>query len=141
MPEQGVITRLLPGGLAEVGCRQSEACGKCGICRSGAEAGMMIVEAENSLGAKVNDIVEFEIPTELVIKGSFILFLVPVIALFVGYLFGAKLSSRLLLTEELAGILAGLVFLAVSFLAVRWYDQQVVSRAQLRAKIVGIKRP
>lgn len=100
---------------------------------------MMIVEADNPLGAKVNDIVEFAIPTELVVKGSFILFLVPVIALFVGYLGGAKIGGSFGLGEELPGILLGLLFLIVSFFLVRWYDQNIVSRSQMRARIVGIK--
>jgi sigma-E factor negative regulatory protein RseC len=141
MPEQGVVTRLLPGKLAEVGCRQNEACSKCGVCRTGAEAGMLIVEADNTLGAQINDIVEFEIPTELVVKGSFTLFLVPVIALFIGYLLGAKVVGLLggWGSEETFGIIFGLLALASSFLAVRWYDQNIVSRSASRAKIVRIK--
>jgi len=133
MTEQGVVIRLLSTQVAEIGCRQSGACSKCGVCRPGVETGRLIIEAQNSLGAKVDDLVEFELPTGQFIRDSIMVFIIPLVALFVGYMVGVQVVS-----SEIAGIILALIFFVAGIFAVRWYDKNVVTRAQLRATITKI---
>jgi sigma-E factor negative regulatory protein RseC len=97
------------------------------------ETGRLIIEAQNSLGAKVDDLVEFELPTGQFIRDSIMVFIIPLVALFVGYMVGVQVVS-----SEIAGIILALIFFVAGIFAVRWYDKNVVTRAQLRATITKI---
>lgn len=132
MKEQGIITKVVSGKVVEVAVKKNEACAKCGLCHE-KEEGLMAIEAINEIGARREDMVEIEIPLQEVVKGSVVVFLLPVFFLVTGYLFGLSLTGR-----EGWGILCSLVFLFFSFYVIRWYDKNVQQKGNLRAKIVRI---
>lgn len=139
MKEQGVVTRLISSKLAEVALKRSSACEKCGLCHDVGE-GMVGLEAANEVGAKRNDVVEIEFSSEEVVKGSIVIFLLPVLFLIGGYLFGSAVSRTLALQnfEEILGVFCALVFLFVSFYVIKWYDKNVEQKQALRAKIIRL---
>jgi len=139
MREQGVVTRLVSSHIAEVAFQSSEACAKCRLCRA-LEEGMMGVEAENEAGARCDDTVEIEIPSKEMVKGSMVVFLIPIFFLGFGYLLGAFLMRSLgwLGWEEAVGVVFAIAALVLSFYAVRWYDQNVEEKQALRPRIVRV---
>jgi len=131
MKEQGVITRIISGNIVEVAFERSPACEKCKLCHD-LERGMVRVEAVNNIGAKREDIVEIEIPSSEMVKGSIVVFLLPIFFLAAGYLIGSALSGG----NEAVGVISGILFLGLSFLAIRWYDTNIQEKEALRARII-----
>ncbi len=133
MKEQGIVTRIISSRLAEVAFQRSEACAKCKACHAVGE-GMMGIEAINEIGARRDDIVEIEIPSGEVVKGSIVVFLLPIFFLAAGYLLGSAVSGG----SEAAGVIFALISLALSFLAIRWYDKNIQQKEALRARILRV---
>jgi sigma-E factor negative regulatory protein RseC len=129
--EQGVVTKVVSGNIVEVAFQRSKACEKCGLCHDMSE-GMVGIEAVNEVGARLQDIVEIDIPSKELVKGSIMVFFVPILLLFVGYLAGSKISGGI----ELFSIGSAIIFFIVSFFAIRWYDMHVQQKEALRAKII-----
>ena len=142
MRDEGVITKIISHGLAEVALKKNDACAKCGVCHEMGE-GMVGIEAANELGAKPGDIVELEVQSEEIIKGSMVLFLMPIFFLVAGYLIGSAIvrSFGFGIAEETAGIVLGITALIISFLFVNWYDKSIREKSSLRARIVKIVAP
>ncbi len=140
MKEQGVVSRVISKNLVEVAFKRTEACpvpndehwyGACEKCRMchNLEEGMVGIESVNEIGAKKDDIVEIEIPSGEVVKGSLVVFLLPILFMIVGYLIGA-------LINEPVGIILSIIFLLLSFFVIRWYDKNIQQKEALRAKIL-----
>ena len=137
MKEQGILTKVISGKVVEVAFSKGSACAGCGACREIGQ-NMVGVEAINEIGARVQDLVEIEIPSGEVVKSSIVVYLLPVLMLIVGYLIGAA-GARWMGSENLSevyGIMFAIIFLIASFFMVRWYDKNIESKAALRAKII-----
>jgi sigma-E factor negative regulatory protein RseC len=142
MREQGIVARLIKKNLVEVAFQRSEACAKCRACHDVGE-NLVGLEAVDELGAKQGDLVEIEIPTAAVIKGSIIVFIVPILFLALGYFIGSGLAGALGWLEgmELIGIIFGLFLMTLSFFLVSWYDRNIQEKESLRARVISLKTP
>jgi sigma-E factor negative regulatory protein RseC len=139
MREQGFVTRVIPPDVVEISLPASEACGRCGACHSNAE-GRVGIEAVAISGVKIGDAVEIEISTGGVVKTSFMVYLLPIVFLIAGYMFGSAMTDlfSIPVSGETGGILGALFLLTVSFWVVRRYDRHVRRRGTLRARVVRI---
>jgi sigma-E factor negative regulatory protein RseC len=139
MREQGVVTRIIPPDVIEVSVQTSEACGRCGACHPGTE-GRVCIEAVGGSGVKTGDVVEIEISTGGVVATSFVVYLLPVVFLIAGYIFGSKLAGffSIRISGETGSIAGALFLLTVSFWVVRRYDRHVRRRGTLRARVIRI---
>ncbi len=86
MTQNGVVTRLLPGGKAEVSVERGTACG--GNCSGGCEAcvyaSRILIQAENSVYAAPGDRVLLESRTSSILGATFLVYMVPLVFFFVG---------------------------------------------------------
>lgn len=130
MREQGIVSKVKSKNLVEVAFKRTEACEKCQMCHN-LEEGMVGIESVNEIGAKMGDIVEIEIPSGEVVKGSLVVFLLPVLFMIVGYLIGALLN-------EFVGVIGAILFLPLSFFVIRWYDKNIQQKEALRARILRV---
>jgi sigma-E factor negative regulatory protein RseC len=139
MREQGVVTRVIPPDVVEVALQASEACGRCGACRPVSE-GRVGIEAVAVSGVKTGDVVEIEISTKGVVAASFVVYLLPVVFLIAGYIFGSVLGGffSIRVSGETGGIAGAILFCAVSFGVIRRYDRDVRRRGTLRARVTRI---
>ncbi|MFH1347621.1 MAG: SoxR reducing system RseC family protein [Candidatus Margulisiibacteriota bacterium] len=142
MREQGVITRVISAKLVEVAFKKNESCAKCKLCHD-VEEGMVAIESVNEIGAKRDDIVEIELPSGEFVKGSMVVFLLPVLFLIAGYLIGAALARGLGVSgwQEPVGIICALVAAGASYFAVNWYDKNIQQKEALRARITKVISP
>ena len=108
MIEQGTVTEILADGRAKVNFKSGRECVKCGACFKNGEQGY--VEALNGTGAKKGDTVRVEIPPQKVLQATFLLFIIPPVALIAGYF--------------VAGILSSFVMFFLSFLLLYLYDRR-----------------
>jgi sigma-E factor negative regulatory protein RseC len=139
MRERGVVARFVSAGIVEVSLEPSEACGRCGACHRD-QAGSASIEAVDAFGAKQGDTVEIEISTQGVVAASFVVYLLPVVFLIAGYGIGSMTAAfaPLPFSGEAAGIAGAVLFFAVSFIVIRWYDRGVSRRGTLRAAVTKV---
>ena len=110
--------------------RQSACSGDCHKC-SGCGAAQESIEltAVNHIGAEAGDFVTIESATGPVLKAAAILYVVPMVLFFAGYLAGAVLWNR-------GGLIGCLAFLAGIALAVV-YDRKIGKNKQPTYTIIG----
>lgn len=114
MKEQGFVVKA-NGEVATVRFSSSSACAKCGACMRFSDSEVS-VNADNMIGAGLGDLVAVDIEPAQVIKASFLVFIMPIILLIIGYYLGKAVS-------ETVGILAGTLFFAASFLGLYFFDR------------------
>lgn len=122
MRQIATVKRLMGEGRAEVLVRRQSACGhdcaSCGGCGPESFASVTAV-ADNSLGARPGDTVQVESESGQVLGMAFVLYLVPLVLLFVGYFIASgplKLAEGTSLAVGVAGLAVGI---AMNFLVDR----------------------
>ncbi|GHU88732.1 hypothetical protein FACS1894202_05420 [Clostridia bacterium] len=89
MKQSVKVTRLLPGGRAEVELRRQSACGEncagCKLCK----AAVIRVTANDTVGASVGDSVIVE--SKSVLSLAVVTYILPIALFFAGYAFGGAI--------------------------------------------------
>ena len=94
MKQTGVVTRLLDNGLAEVAVERGTACGgHCSGCGECVYSKHILVPAENKIYAKPGENVVIESETGVIMQTALLIYMVPVVMLFLGYGLGALLRQ------------------------------------------------
>lgn len=91
MKQTGVVTKLLDNGLAEVAVERGTACGHCTGCGECVYGKRILVPAENQIFAKPGENVVIESETGVIMETALLIYMVPVVMLFLGYGLGALL--------------------------------------------------
>ena len=121
--EQGVIEKIT-GQKAVVRVKKSSACAQCGSREScGISDRDMRVEVQNSLDAIEGDLVEISVHQGALLKISFLVYLLPVLAFILGAFTGLYLSTVFNTDQSKTAIATGAIFLAVSFLGLKVYER------------------
>ncbi len=110
MTQNGVVTKLLGDGRAEVSVERGTACGgHCDGCETCIYASTLRIPAENTVYAQPGDRVVLESGTRGVMGAAMLVYLMPVLLLFVGYAAGAAsgLGQGLCVVTSLAGLVLG----------------------------------
>lgn len=116
MTQDAVVTRVFPNGLAEVAVTRGTACGSnCGNCESCAFQNELKAIAKNSVHATQGEKVVIESVSSRIFSAAFLLYIVPFIALFIGYAVAATNS----LTEGLCILVSfGFFLVAVAIVVI-----------------------
>ncbi|MBW2123410.1 MAG: SoxR reducing system RseC family protein [Deltaproteobacteria bacterium] len=114
LQEIGVVTGLKPNGFASVRATGGEGCEGCasrGVCHALGGGREREVTAVNRAGAAAGDRVLISIGSGSFLKASFVVYLVPVLALIVGSVIGKTYSASIWAggNPDVVSILAGLV--------------------------------
>jgi len=138
MREQGVVRKVISRETVEISVEKSASCHQCKACRD-TEGEVAFIEAVNAAGAKEGDLVEIDISTRGVVVVSSVVYLLPIAFLMAGYLSGSLLT-RFFYNSHSEGlsVLSALIFLAASFMAVRYYDRRMQRRGGLRARVLRV---
>jgi len=126
MDEEAVVLEV-KDKKAKIEIKRSKSCRGCGLCSLNPD-GMMVAEIEDTIGVKVGDRVQVEIPDKDFLKAAFILYLVPVIGLITGALIGSKFNPHM-------SILGGFIGIVLSFVFVRYYDRKMGRQKGLHSRI------
>ena len=99
----------------------------------------MLIEAENRVGAGLNDQVKIVTSTRHFLQSSFLLYIVPIIGLLIGALIGQAITEKieLAIDPSLVSAVTAVIFLAVTFLAIRVATRRLQAEAFM-PKIVAI---
>ena len=130
--EDGVATVSVERRAACDGCHKNADGSGCSICTLLGGNHCTEAKAKNTLGAAVGDIVEIESRSARMLGYAALVFLVPLLVAFAGYLLGFYVFSL----GDLA-VLCGIGALVVSFLPIWLYSKLIVSK-RLDVEIVSI---
>lgn len=123
--------------IAVVMVRRHDVCGKCGGCGVAISGpGNNYIEAQNVVNAAIGQTVKVATDTAYVLKASFMVYIVPMLALILGIWLGQMLEG----TDGVFArfdIILGFFFLVGSYFIVRRYDRKVAA-GQANASVIEI---
>jgi sigma-E factor negative regulatory protein RseC len=124
LEEYGSVVELKGKMLAVVLCQKSSFCKNCASmqsCQVGDDNRSMLVEAHNVIGAEVGNKVRLVITSKSFLQSSFLLYIVPLIALIVGAVAGHLIGESMPAGPDpnLLAALIGTAFLIGSFFVIR----------------------
>lgn len=133
--EEGTITAIMDGGLAEVKVGRHSDCIACGAC-PGAEH--ITVTAINTLNAKVGQRVTFEVREVNVVIGAFVCFIMPLLVAAIGVFFGRWVSTPLGYDIVQSEIIGGITAFLLALVGVKLYDRSLTNKESAKPKIISI---
>lgn len=133
--EEGLIIKLNEERrTATVRVGKHDECSACGAC---AGSRQLTVEAVNKLGAAQGQRVKFRMQEQHLLKGAFMVFILPL--LLAGA--GAYLGWRLFGDESFGGLYpfsTGIIGFVLGAALVKWYDRRAAARQQEQPVITEI---
>ena len=133
--EEGVVIKLeAAAGTATVEVGGHDECSACGAC---AGSRQLTVEAVNGLGAAVGQRVKFSMQEQQMLKGAFVVFLLPLILAGVGGIIGWQLGYGGE-AEDLYPLGLGFLGFCLGSGVVKWYDRRTAARQKEQPVITEI---
>ena len=133
--EEGVVIKLeSAAGTATVKVGRHDECSACGAC---AGSRQLTVEAVNGLGAAVGQRVKFSMQEQQMLKGAFVVFLLPLILAGVGGIIGWQLGYGGE-AEDLYPLGLGFLGFCLGSGVVKWYDRRTAARQKEQPVITEI---
>lgn len=126
MEQQGYIIEIVDSKTAKLKMERHSACAACGKCASTSEKQDVIVEVDNSIGARVGDRVSVNMESMNVLKAAAIVYILPLIGLIGGtiatyYILQAIGSIN---NSELISGAVGLTLMLLTFLILKFNDKK-----------------
>lgn len=110
--------------------RQSACSGDCHKCSGcGASSETIFLKAENPIGAAAGEVVTIRSESGPVLRAAAVLYMVPMVLFFLGYLVGAAVWDR--------GALAGCLAFVIGICLAVVYDRKVVKKENTGYTIIG----
>lgn len=124
MNQRGYVIEIVDSITAKIKMQKHSACVSCGKCASSTDKKDIIVEVDNTLGAKVGDYVEVNMDSVNVIKAASIIYIIPLVALLGGTILSYKMLSYFDISFNIEIISGGIgVLLTIlSYLAIKSRD-------------------
>jgi len=138
--ERGEVVESVDG-LAVVLVNRSSACEGCGArgaCHTFGGGKDAKVSVENCVEAKAGDTVEIGIDEASLITASFIVYILPVIALLVGAGVGQFVSGYVNISEGGGAAFGGLLAMIASLLLIRFLNPVFEKYRSMRPKIIKV---
>jgi sigma-E factor negative regulatory protein RseC len=140
--EVGTVVELKSKLVAVVMCTKSSLCENCatnGNCALGDDGNTRLVEVQNPVNAEVGEQVRIATTTKSFLQSSFLLYIVPLIALVVGAITGKLVGENVStgLDPNLLSAVFGVFFMAGSFVILR-VGSSVLNKESYMPKIIEI---
>ena len=136
MDRTGIVVNEM-GDFSKVKLVRHTACGSCGACHLGDDQKDIHLIAKNAVDAHVGDMVEVSMPTGSVLSAAFIVYVLPLIAMFFGILIGELIFRGNVNADAIsAGI--GIVLMVLTFVIIKFYDKRLLKSEKYTARILSI---
>ncbi|MFT8350664.1 SoxR reducing system RseC family protein [Clostridium saccharoperbutylacetonicum] len=132
--EQGLVIEVNEN-VARIKVGRHSECKNCGACPGN---NGIIIEVDNKIGAKIGQRVAFEVKETNFITSVFIVFVLPLIVLFIGVLLGEVIGNLLGLNVYLWQIIGGFIFVAVAIGSVKKFDNYIAKNHKSIPRITKI---
>lgn len=135
MTQDAVVTKVFKNGMAEVAVTRGTACGSnCGNCESCVFQSELKAFAKNTVNAKPGEKVIIESLSSRIFGATFLVYIVPIIMLIIGYLVAASLS----LSEGMS-ILLSFAFFALAVALVVVYQRASKKKNPIKFEITQLR--
>lgn len=119
MDRTGMVVAL-EKSKAIVEINRGSSCGEhCASCSSGCETNVIRLTVENTMDAKLGDVVIVEAEDRALLRTTFILYTIPLVTFVAGIGVGYAGGQALGMDAELIGILTGVLTMALTFLTIQ----------------------
>jgi len=133
MDRAGIIVSQM-GEYSKVKLVRHTACGSCGACQLGDEQKDILLVAKNTVNAKNGDLVEVSMATNSVLSAAFIMYVIPLVGLFVGLLTGQVFFAG----NDVLTALMGLAVMALAFLIIKLNDKRFLKNEKYTAQVLKV---
>lgn len=116
MNQKGYIVEIIDDKTVKIKMQKHSACASCGKCTSSTDKKDIIVEADNTIGAKIGDYVEVNMDSINVIKAASIAYIIPLIALLGGTVISYSILNSINLSFNVE-IISGAIGLGLTIIA------------------------
>lgn len=129
MNQQGYIIEIVDNKTAKLKMQRHSACASCGKCQTlSSESKEILVEVDNSIGAKQGDHVEVNMENMNVLKATALAYVVPLIFLLVGtivsyFMLDMIISTQGIIVELISGII-GIILMLLSYVILKRNDSK-----------------
>ena len=130
MERVGEVVEILEDGKAVVRFERTKACKNCKMCANAGE-NHALTEVENTLKAKVGDLVEISLHSKSLIQATLIAYGIPLILLLAGVIVGSMWSDAV-------GAIAGIVLALVSFVILRLLEPRFSRVKTFKPRMIDI---
>jgi len=141
MNQQGFIIDIVDNRTAKMIMQRQSACASCGKCsKLSSECQDLVVEVDNSIGAKKGDYVEVSMESVKVLKATMLAYLVPLMFLLVGTILTYYILDLIKFSgpiEVISGVV-GLICTGISYLLLRKNDAKFKQSRQYIPEITKI---
>jgi sigma-E factor negative regulatory protein RseC len=140
LEETGIVTKI-DGNMARVLVQKKSACDGCsveGACKATPEG--MEIEALNAVHAKVGQRVKILMTAGEYLKGTMIVYGIPLIVFIAGAIFGKNLGEKYFtdMNSDLVAAIAGFILLILSLAGIRIWSKRMESKAEYNPVIEEI---
>lgn len=126
MRSTGIIVETLDHNIAKLQMKQHSACAECGKCHTESESKDLLVEVDNSVGAKKGDFVEVDLEAANVLQAAAIAYLIPLSALLIGVIATNQILNIIGYSgsKEIASTIVGLITMVISYIIIKINDNK-----------------
>lgn len=127
MNQHGYVVEIVDSITAKIKMQKHSACASCGKCASSTDKKDIVVEVDNTIGAKVGDYVEVNMNSVDVIKAASIVYIVPLIALLGGTIASYSILNfiNISFNKEILSAIIGVVLTALTYLFIKSKDSKL----------------
>lgn len=141
MEEHGLVVQI-KGKNAVIKTQRTSACDNCSSkksCGTGGAGSDVLIELDNSIGARVSDRVTFSVGSASILKAGLIIYLVPVLSFIAGVVIGQVVSGYIPgVNPDLVSGLLGAICLVAAFIGLKIYNAFLDRNSSFRAKILRV---
>lgn len=127
MNQHGYVVEIVDSITAKIKMQQHSACASCGKCASSTDKKDIVVEVDNTIGAKVGDYVELNMDSINVIKAASIVYIIPLVALLGGTVISYSILTliNISVNKEILSAVIGLLLTGLAYLFIKKKDSKL----------------
>lgn len=132
--QEGIVLEI-HGSMAKVKTSRHNDCENCGACPGNSA---LVMDARNVPGAKPGDRVIIEVQEVNMLKAAFIVYMLPLIAIFIGAVIGNLLAEKMGYGLTLFQVAGGFIAFILSVLYIKLFDLNARNDVKMQPVITRI---
>ena len=132
--EQGIVIEVI-NDMAKIKVGRHNDCSNCGAC-PGSDS--VIISAINKVGAKPGQRVAFQMKEVNVLRAAFVVFILPLVAIFIGVLLGGFIGGYIGDKTYTFQIVGGIITFLLSLIFIKLFDKATTVNQKTQPVIISI---
>ena len=132
--QEGIVVEV-EGRIAKVKTSRHNDCENCGACPGNSA---IVISAFSPMQVKPGQRVVVEVQEINMLKAAFVVYLMPLLAIFLGALAGHGLAGYFAMNGLVFSVAGGILFLLISIWYIKYYDYTSSTNEKMRPVITRI---